>query len=58
MTARPENAQPDRRLHFSEWPEVLARAPLSPAHREGYAITLRWYLSFCRRGRVPVDHAS
>jgi integron integrase len=58
MTAQPENAQPEGRFSFPDWPEVLAHAALSPTHREGYAITLRWYLSFCRRGRVPVDHAS
>jgi hypothetical protein len=58
MTAQPENAQPEGRFSFPDWPQVLAQAPLSPAHRESYAITLRWYLSFCRRGRVPVDHGS
>jgi hypothetical protein len=55
MSARPEKAQLARRFCFPDWPEVLARASLCPAHRESYAITLRWYLSFCERGRVPVD---
>jgi hypothetical protein len=55
MSAEPEKAQLARRFSFPDWPEVLAHAALSPAHRESYAITLRWYLSFCRRGRVPVD---
>ena len=58
MTAPSENPQPERRFFFPDWTKALAQAPLSPAHRESYAITLRWYLSFCRRGRVPVDHAS
>jgi hypothetical protein len=39
-----------RGFHFPEWPEVLARAPLSPARRESYAITLRRY-----RDRPPKE---
>jgi len=43
MSAEPEKAQLARRFSFPDWPEVLAQAPLSPAHRQGYGITLRWY---------------
>jgi hypothetical protein len=37
---------------FSHWSERLAQAPLSERHKQSYLITLRWYLSFCRRGRA------
>lgn len=43
---------------FSHWSEQLAQVPLSERHRQSYLITIRWYLSFCRRSRARVDHAS
>ena len=58
MSASPQKAQPDSKLDFRDWPEVLATAVLPDRIRESYAITLRWYLSWCRRGRVAVDHTS
>ena len=58
MSASPEKAQPRTGLDFPEWPEVLAAAPLPERTRASYAITVRWYLSWCRRGRVGADHDS
>ena len=43
------------RLHFADWESVLGQSGLSPKRRESMAITIRWYLSWARRGRVAVD---
>ncbi|MCL5098162.1 MAG: hypothetical protein M1608_11675 [Candidatus Omnitrophica bacterium] len=48
------NAKPDPPLDFPDWPAALAAAPLRPEERERHAVTLRWYLNFCRRSRPPV----
>lgn len=46
------------RLHFPDWQQFLNATDL-PAHRkESFAITIRWYLSWTRRARVPVDFDS
>ena len=39
---------------FSLWPERLAQAALPERSKTSFAITIRWYLSFCRRGRADV----
>ena len=39
---------------FSLWPERLAQAALPEPDKHSFAITIRWYLSFCRRGRASV----
>jgi len=39
---------------FSLWPERLAQAALPERSKNSFAITIRWYLSFCRRGRASV----
>jgi hypothetical protein len=41
-------------VQFPDWPEVLARAGLSDRCKRSFEITIRWYLSFCRRARVEV----
>ena len=58
MSTAPGNPQPRPALSFHDLPTVLATTSLDVRKRESYAITIRWYLSFCRRGRVAVDHAS
>jgi integron integrase len=45
-------------VDFPEWPQRLAQAPLSDRQRSSHAITLRWYLSFCRRSRSGVNFQS
>jgi len=35
-------------VSFPRWAEVLDRSDLSPEIREGYRVTIRWYLSWCR----------
>jgi hypothetical protein len=40
-----------RELRFEGWQEALHGAELSARHKRSWAITVRWYLSFCRRGR-------
>jgi len=46
------------RVHFSAWEAVLSQSDV-PAHRqESMAITIRWYLSWAKRARVPVDFDS
>jgi len=53
-------------VHFPDWAQWLERAELSDRQRQSWAITVRWYLSFCRRGRggkgdkdrlVPLAHS-
>jgi hypothetical protein len=39
---------------FEGWVEVLAQSQLPERKKRSWEITLRWYLSFCRRGRVGV----
>ena len=47
-----------KQLHFHEWPQALEQSGF-PAHRkEAMAITIRWYLSWTKRARVPVDFDS
>ena len=43
---------------FSHWPERLAQAPMPERNKDSFAITIRWFLSFCRRGRSEVSHQS
>ncbi len=45
-------------VHFPDWPEWLANADLPERHKSSFAITLHWYLNFCRRGRGEVTHDS
>jgi hypothetical protein len=37
---------------FLRWQEVLEEEDLALEVRQGFAITIRWYLSFCRRSRT------
>jgi integron integrase len=39
---------------FPNWAEALAQADVAARQKRSWAITLRWYLSFCRRGRAGV----
>ena len=41
-------------IHFPEWPQVLAQGQLPDHLQHSFEITIRWYLSFCRRGRAEV----
>lgn len=41
-------------IQFPQWKEVLATAGLPQRQRRSFEITIRWYLSFCRRGRADV----
>lgn len=43
-----------KEIQFRQWPEVLAQANLPGRQKASWAITLRWYLNFCRRGRAGV----
>jgi hypothetical protein len=43
-----------RTTHFPNWSEVLAASPLPGRLKHCHEITIRWYLSFCRRGRSEV----
>jgi len=44
-----------KEIHFPDWPQRLAQAALPEGQKQSFAITLRWYLSFCRRGRGGVN---
>ena len=39
-------------IHFPRWAEVLDACDLSRQEREGFRVTLRWYLSWCAKQRV------
>jgi hypothetical protein len=43
-----------RRIDFPEWREVLTQAELPERLKSSFEITIRWYLSFCQRGRAQV----
>jgi integron integrase len=36
-------------VHFPRWSEVLEASELPEKERNGYKVTIRWYLSWCRR---------
>jgi hypothetical protein len=44
-----------KEIRFADWAEVLTRSSLPDKHKRSWEITLRWYLSFCRRGRAEVS---
>ena len=52
-----EPAKPTRmkEIDFSGWPQRLTQAPLPDREKQSFAVTLRWYLSFCRRSRGGVN---
>lgn len=50
--------KPGSRLHFHDWEAVLEHSALPSHRKESWAITIRWYLSWARRARVPVDFDS
>ena len=54
----PEKAKLRSRLRFHDWEQVLTRSDLPSHRKESWAITLRWYLSWAKRARVPVDFDS
>jgi len=41
-----------RTIHFPNWPEMLSASQLPGRQKHSFEITIRWYLSFCRRARV------
>jgi hypothetical protein len=43
-----------KEIRFEDWEEVLAQSQLPERQKGSWTITLRWYLSFCRRGRAGV----
>ena len=43
-----------RRIEFPDWGAVLWQSELSPRAKHSFEITVRWYLSFCRRARAEV----
>jgi len=43
-------------IEFPDWAAWLQRAGLPDRQRQSGANTLRWYLSFCRRGRGGVNY--
>jgi hypothetical protein len=51
-------AQLRSRVEFGIWPEALAASGLWLQEQRSYGIIVRWYLSFCRRGRVEINHES
>ncbi|MFO1477135.1 MAG: integron integrase [Verrucomicrobiota bacterium] len=42
-------------IRFGNWADVLEREDLSARQKASWAITIRWYLSFCKRSRVEVS---
>jgi len=43
-----------RTIHFPNWPEMLSASQLPGRQKHSFEITIRWYLSFCRRARTFV----
>jgi integron integrase len=46
------------RLHFPDWEPFLKASDVPAYRQESMAITIRWYLSWAKRARVPVDFDS
>jgi hypothetical protein len=46
------------RFQFPEWEQPLSQSGLPTHRQESMAITLRWYLSWAKRARVPVKFDS
>jgi hypothetical protein len=44
-----------RQIDFGQWAQVLAAADLPQRQNESWAITIKWYLGFCRRSRAGVN---
>jgi integron integrase len=44
-----------KEIDFPGWPQRLAHAALPDRQKQSFAVTLRWYLSFCRRSRGGVN---
>jgi integrase len=47
-----------KKLHFPDWEEVLEQGELPRRLKISFRITIRWYLSFCRRARAEVHFES
>jgi len=48
----------DEKISFPAWSDVLEASDLPPKRKEAFRITIRWYLSFCRKARSPVNKES
>ena len=46
------------RIYFHDWEQVLQGSALPTHRKDSWAITIRWYLSWARRARVPIDFNS
>lgn len=53
-----EKAKLTSRVNFRDWEQVLSRSAMASGRKESWAITIRWYLSWAKRARVPVDFDS
>jgi len=42
-------------LNFTQWWDVLSHSRLPETRRKSFATTIRWYLSFCKRGGERVN---
>ena len=58
MPAPSEKAKPAGTLQFPTWTGVLSASDVPARRKESHAITIRWFLGWCRRGRVPVHQDS
>ncbi len=58
LSASPGKHQLGASVHFPDWLTFLDASGLPLAIRKSRAITIRWYLSWCRRGRVSVAEDS
>jgi hypothetical protein len=45
-------------INFPDWKEVLAGQEMPRRLKQSFEITIRWYLSYCRRGRGAVHFES
>ena len=48
----------ERRVDFPNWAEHLAASELGEKEKGSYLITIRWYLSYCRKARCGADYRS
>lgn len=58
MSERTSDKQLNHPFSLYDWEERLQASDLSKHDIHGYAITLRWYLSFCKSNQVRTTYAT
>lgn len=58
MVGHNSNKQLNRAFSLYDWQDRLEASDLSKEEKWSYAITIRWYLSFCKSNQVRTTYAT